>query len=260
MPELKIAIQLASLRQPLQQGLLTAARLGAAAVEIDARGEVRAADLSRTGVRHVRKLLDDYGLRVCAVGFQTRRGYDVADDLQRRVEATRQAMQLAAWLGAAVVVNQVGRVPDAAEGPAWNSLVEVLTDLGRHGQRVGALLAARTGTESGADLARLLDALPEGSIGVDLDPAGLITGGHSPREAVQSLGGAILHVHARDATRDLALGRGTEVPLGRGTADFPELLGLLEQHNYRGWLTIERTGGPDPVAEIGLAVEYLKNL
>ena len=41
-------------------------------------------------------------------------------------------------------------------GPEWDLLVQVLADLGRHGQRVGAVLAAETGSESGADLARLI--------------------------------------------------------------------------------------------------------
>ena len=95
MLHLRIGIVTASLRQPLRTALQTAARLGAAAVEIDARGELRPDELSETGRRQLRKLLDDLGLKVAAVAFPTRRGYDVADDLDRRVAATKQAMQMA---------------------------------------------------------------------------------------------------------------------------------------------------------------------
>ena len=74
MLQIKLGIELASLRLPLKKGLLTARELGAEAVEIDARHELRPEDLSRTGVRQVRKMLDDLNLRVSAVSFRTRRG------------------------------------------------------------------------------------------------------------------------------------------------------------------------------------------
>lgn len=245
---------------PFQQALQAARRLGAEAVEIDARGDLKPQELSQSAVRAIRKQLDDLGLKVCAVSFRTRRGYNVLQDLEPRIEATRQAMQFAFDLGASVVVNQVGRVPDKPEGPEWELLVQVLSDLGRHGQKVGALLAAETGSESGADLARLLAALPERLIGVNFDPGNLIVNGFSAIEAVRLLGPSILHVHAKDGVRDLAQGRGVEVPLGRGSVDFPEILAVLEERRYGGYLTIEREHATHPELEIGQAVQYLRNL
>ena len=120
-------------------------------------------------------------------------------------------------------------------------------------------MAAQTGTEDGADLARLIAALPAGGIGADLDPGNLIINGFSPLEAVSALGEHILHVHAHDGVRDLR-GRGLEVPLGRGSADFPALLGALEDYQYRGYFTIARADAENPEYEIGEAVQYLRNL
>src|SRR5690606_25734878 len=100
----KIGIQTRSLRQPFRQALITAARLGADGVEIDARTEVVPSQLSQTGLRQLRKLLDDLNLRVSAVAFPTRRGYDSPEELERRIEATRGAMRLAHDLRAGVVV------------------------------------------------------------------------------------------------------------------------------------------------------------
>ena len=266
---LKIGIQTASLRQPLKRALQTAAELGADAVEIDGRNELRPNELSQTGVRQFRKLLSDLNLKVCALGFLTRRGYDVVDDLDRRVAATKDAMRLAYQLGAAVVVNQIGQVPSAAvledeanaeDRRRWRCLVEVLTDLGSFGQREGALLAAETGTEPGIDLARLLAALPPGATVATLDPGNLIVNSFSPLEAVRALGSSIAYVHIKDGVRDLARGRGLEVAVGRGSADFPELLGALEERGYRGYLTIERGESEDPVHEVGHAVQYLRNI
>jgi sugar phosphate isomerase/epimerase len=255
----KIGIQTRSLRQPLRQALATAARLRADGVEIDARSELLPAELSQTGIRQVRKLLDDLRLRVSAVAFPTRRGYDALEDLDRRVLATQAAMRLAHDLGAEVVVNRVGRVPDD-DDPRFGRLVGVLSGLAAFGERVGARLAAQTGSESGAVLAKLIAVLPEQTVGVDLHPAGLIQHGHDPAEAVAALGRHVLHVHACDAVRDLTRGQVIDVELGRGTADLPNLLGRLEEFNYRGWVTIERLNAADPETEIGNAVAYLRSL
>jgi sugar phosphate isomerase/epimerase len=205
-------------------------------------------------------MLDDLNLRVSAVTFRTRRGYHVLEDLEARIDATKAAIRMAHDLGTNAVVNHVGRVPPESDSAALSTLVQALSDLGRYGQRVGALVAAETGSESGAELAGLIARLPPGSIGVDLNPAGLIIHGHSPREAVQALAAHVIHVHATDATRDLALGRGVEVPLGQGSAEFPELLGLLEEQQYRGYLTISRRDTRDPLGAVRQGLEFLRNL
>ncbi len=259
MPRLPIAIQLASLRLPFKQALLAAAQLGADAVEVDARGDIKPQDLSATGLRELRRMLEELNLRVVAVGFQTRHGYDVLEGLDRRMAATKVAMKFAADLRAPVVINQIGRVPSESTGTGWELLVAALSELSNFGSHVGALLAAQTGSESGADLARLLAALPHGIV-VDLDPGNLIINGFSAAQAVDSLHERIQHVHARDAVRDLARGRGLEVPLGRGSVDFPALLGALEEYGYRGPLTITRENADDPQFEIGQAVEFLRSL
>jgi sugar phosphate isomerase/epimerase len=258
--QLRVGVDLASLRLPLKKALLTAAELGAEAVEIDARSQLPPQELTRTAVRHLRKMLEDLNLRVCALRFRTRRGYDTLDDLDRRVEATRQAMTAAFELGASVVVNQVGRIPDESSGPNWDLLTGVLADLGRFGQKAGAMLAAETGSEDGAALRRLIDALPDGSIGVCFNPGNLLVNGFSAQEAMQALARDTIYFHAQDGVRDLARGRGVEVPLGRGSADFPDLLGRLEEHEYRGYLTVVREQSDDPIFEIGQAVKFLRNL
>lgn len=260
MPQLKIGIHLPSLRVPLAKALPLAAKLGADAVEIDARWSLPPAQLSQTALRQLRKTLDDHRLRVCAISYRTRRGYNVPHDLDARVAGTKQAMEMAYALGASVVVNHIGFIPTESEGADWNLLLEVLTDLGRHAQRVGAFLAAQTGNSPPADLARLIAALPEGSLGVDLDPGQLVAGGFSTLEAVEQLSPHIMHVHATDGVYDLSRRRGMEVPLGRGSVDFPALLGALEERNYRGYFTIQRDSADDPQYEIGQAVQYLRSL
>jgi sugar phosphate isomerase/epimerase len=255
----KIGIQTRSLGQPLKQAIHTAARLGANGVEIDARNELRPGELSATGLREFHKLLEDLNLRVSAVAFPTRRGYDDPEDLERRVQATQQALRFARDLRTDVVINRVGRIPSEPSDPSFTRLVEALTAIGGYGDRVGARLAVQTGSEPPRELARLIAALPEQSVGIDLHPTALIMGGQSPQDAIDALGHHVLHVHACDAVRDAA-GRANEVVLGRGSADFPELLGKLTEYDFRGWVTIERRDSPDPVGEVENAVAYLRAL
>jgi sugar phosphate isomerase/epimerase len=260
MSTVKIGIQTRSLRQPLRQALRTAARLGADGVEIDVRRELPASELSQTGLRELHKLLGDLNLRVSAVAFPTRRGYDDLEELDRRVFATQAALRFAVDLRCDVVINRVGRVPDSDDDPRFGRLVESLTAIGAHGERVGARLAAQTSEASPQSLARLLAALPEQTVGVDLHPAELIMAGYSPQEAFEVLGQHVLHVHASDAVREYGAGHAKPVELGRGTADLPELLGRLTEFDYRGWVTIETRDAANPVAEIENAVSFLRSL
>jgi sugar phosphate isomerase/epimerase len=103
-------------------------------------------------------------------------------------------------------------------------------------------------------------ALPDGLMGVDLNPGKLLVNGFSPTEAVAQLGPHIRHVHASDACRDQSRRRGVEVTLGSGSAEFPELLGMLENYQYRGFITVERQACDNPEREIQLSMKYLLSL
>lgn len=258
MPQLKISARLTAFGLPLKKALHAAARSGVAAVEIDARNDLRPSELTDTACRQLRKMLDDLNLRVSSVRFQTRRGYDVLPRLNERVDATKAAMRMAYRLGCNVVVNQIGRVPEDTASPAYSQLEAVLSDLGRYGARVGALLAAETGTEPGERLARLLDVDEQSFTGVAFNPGNLIVNGFSVDEALQALADRVQLVVARDGVQDLAAGRGVGVPLGQGTADFPEILGRLEDQQYRGWFVVGDEG--DPPDEVSRNTQYLLNL
>ena len=254
-----VAVQTKCLAQPLRQALHTAGRLGAQGVQIDLRQELPTAELSDTALRQLRKLLDDLNLRVGSAAFLTRRGYANPEDLERRLEATFAAMQAASRLGARVLVISPGPLP-LADDPDRSTLREALTTLAMRGNRVGVQLALQVSGARPADVRDVLHELPEGLAGVDLSPADIILAGDQPRKFADELGAHILHVYANDAVRGLGGARGADVELGRGTADFPEILGVLEEHDYRGWITIERRSSPHPVEDVGDAIQFLQSL
>ena len=97
-------------------------------------------------------------------------------------------------------------------------------------------------------------------------------------QAVYNLKDYIVHTHAKDGKmlvkgdpeqiygiikrpEDVAAIKNfIEVPLGEGSVDFPAYIKALEDIGYRGFLTIEREVGENPVADIGTAVNFLKNI
>jgi sugar phosphate isomerase/epimerase len=256
----RIAAQTSCFAQPFRKALHTLAQLGCEGVQIDARRELKPAELSDTGLRQLRKMLDDLNLRVGAVAFPTRRGLSSSDDLQRRVEATIAAMQFASRLGARVLVCALGSLSELADDPQRATLSDVLATLASHSHRLGVRLAAQAGDTRPQVLADFLATLPEGSLGLDLHPAQLLTHGILPQEFVSVIGQHVAHVHAVDAVPDLAGGGSTEVELGRGSVDFPALVGQLEEYNYRDWVTIERRHSSQPVEDVGNAVKFLRSL
>ncbi len=262
-----IGIQTRSLRLPLRPALVLASKMGADGVEIDVRHELRIADFSQTALRQFRKLLDDLGLRVAALAFPTRRGLGETEDLERRLLALREAMAFAYKVGARIVLHHAERLPAFSEEsgeedePSTQTLLESLTLLAEQGDRVGARLAIASGAEAQVQ-SEFFQRLPEGTIGAALHPAALITAGAEPVEVAQQLGERVLYVHAVDAVQEFAggSGRATEVELGRGAADMPGVLGTLEEHGYRGWVTAQRHEGNDPRGDLENSVAYLRTI
>ena len=153
----------------------------------------------------------------------------------------------------------LGALPLADE-PGRSTLLEAITTLAMQGNRIGVQLALQCPAAHPADLKDFVDELPEGVAGVDLSPADLILSGQKPREYVEKLGQHVMHVFANDAAPGLGGMSGGSVELGRGTADFPELLGALEEYGYRGWLTIERRNSRRPLEDVENAIQFLRSL
>jgi sugar phosphate isomerase/epimerase len=225
--------------------------------QIDARTELRPQELSDTGVRQLRKMLDDLNLLVGSITFASRRGYAEAEDLERRLAATVDALQLASRLGAGTLVFALGPLP-LAEAPERATLVEALTALAGQGSRWGVQLAAQCPEANPRDLEELIAALPAGLFGLDLNPAETIRAGGRPSEFAAALGAQVTHVYANDAVRGFGGAAAIDAPLGRGSADLPEVLAALEEFDYRGWITVQPRSSKRPMEEASDAVAFLR--
>jgi sugar phosphate isomerase/epimerase len=257
---MKIGIRLESLGLPLRRALDSAAQLGVGGVQVDAVADLSPDALSQTGRRDFRNLLRSHNLELTALGCPMRRGLDVAENLEARIEHVRKVMAQSADLGPRRVIVEAGRTPDDDKTTAFTLLSESLLALGHHGDRLGAILALETGQESGETLARFLARFDTGGLGVNLDPANLLIHGFDPYAAVPALGKRIVHVHAKDARSASASRSAAEVPLGHGDLDWLRLLSLLEEVDYNGWLTVERESGEHKRADVTEGVGFLRRI
>lgn len=260
MNQLKIGIRLESLGLPLRRALSEAGRLGVAGVQVDAVGDLAPNALSETGRREFRHLLRSHNLELTALGCPLRRGLDSTENQQPRLEHVQKVLSLSFDLGPRIVIVQAGAVGSDPNEPRMSTLRESLLALASHGDRSGATLALETGLEDGAVLAAFLDRFDSGALGVNLDPANLLLHGFDPYAAVQALGRRIVHSHAKDARQSSASRAAQEVPLGHGDIDWMKFLAVLEEVEYRGWLTIERETGENRLADVAAGVSFLRRL
>jgi sugar phosphate isomerase/epimerase len=259
MHNLRLAVATRCLKLPLRESLRAAADCGAAGVQFDLRDELRPAELTDTGRRQLAHALGELGLKVASATFPTRRSFADQQELDARVAATRAAMEFAWSLRATTLSVRLGKLPSEKESPEYRLLHEVVSDLARHGNHVGVTLAVHPVHDAPDSLREFCGSVQSGFVGVDFDPAAFVIGGHKPADAFRQLHQSIVHFTARDSIRD-AGGGGLEVPLGRGEIEWVELLPLLDEIAYPGWVTVARTQGADQRGDVARGVEYLKNV
>lgn len=260
MAQHKLGAVLESLNLPLRPALNTAAKLGIAGVQVDAVGDLAPGALTQTGRRDFNRLLRSLGLELAAMGCPLRHGLHVAEGIEARLTHVKQVMSLAYDLGPRLVVLWAGSIPKEEDWPQAHVLSDSLTQLGRHGERIGTTLALAAGSEPPTLLAAFLKHLQCGGLGIHIDPASLLQRRHDPVAAVTVCHELLAYCHARDTLADRPDRVAEEVPLGHGDIDWIAYLGALEEIGYRGWLTLRRGPCADPAGEIKAGAAFLRRL
>jgi L-ribulose-5-phosphate 3-epimerase len=257
---MKIGVVLESMQLPLRSGLPRAARMGAAGVQVDAVGELSPERLTDTARRELKNLLRTYAQDLTALNCPLRRGLDVAENQQPRLEYIRRAMALSFELGPRLLIAPLPKLPGENEPERARLLREALLDLGRHGDRVGSVLALEVGMDEPQAVAAYLDTFDVGSLKVNYDPANLLVNGFDPLAGIIPLHRRIAHTHARDARRSTVSRGVQEVALGDGDIDWLRYVASLAAVEYRGWMTIERESGEDRLGDVERGVGFLKRM
>ena len=257
MAALRVAVATRCFGASLLDSLQLAVDCGATAVQFDVRDEIRAVDFGESACRQFKQRLAEQRLHLASVTFPLRRTLYDPQHLEDRLRAIKTAMQFGWQLGATVLTLRPGRIPEA-DSKEFSTYVEILNDLAKLSNHVGVTIALTPTNESPAALETLFDAIKAGPLGLDFDPAAFVTAGHPPHKAFRLLHSQVLHFTARDAIRDVD-GGGVEMAVGKGQVEWIELLPLLPEADYRGYVTAVRTQGDDRAGDVARAVRVLNS-
>ena len=267
-----------SFRMETHEAIKTAAQMGLNGLQMYCtKGEHAPENFSKEDRRELLKYTKDLGLRFSAICGDLGRGFGNPELNPELIEKSKRILDLALDFETDVVTTHIGVVPEDKNHPRYKIMQEACYELATYADSINAHFAIETGPERSEVLRDFLDSLGSTGVGVNLDPANLVmVTGDDPVRAVHNLKKYIVHTHAKDGVKLADLSpeyvygvlhpvpeefKGVklfeEVPLGTGSVDFPRYLAALEEIGYRGFLTIEREVGANPVGDIGLAQKHL---
>ncbi|MBE6952932.1 MAG: sugar phosphate isomerase/epimerase [Ruminococcaceae bacterium] len=253
MSNFKVGIMLDSLRLGFERGIDKAAEIGADGFQMY---YCRKEPTPKDEIAFQRSYIEKNGLYVAAICGDIG-PYSDESQHASRFEIMENVFNYTHELGANVVTGHIGWIPADKDHPQYRAIHKGMLTIGKLARERGITFAIETGPETAAVLRTFLDDL-EGGVGVNFDPANLVMGAHSANgaDSVEALAPYIVHTHAKDGVR--IDGQAREVALGTGSVDFPLWMSELKKHGYRGFLTIEREVGDDPVGDCTEAIRYLR--
>jgi inosose dehydratase len=86
------------------------------------------------------------------------------------------------------------------------------------------------------------------------DTAHIEAGGGDPVAVIRKYADRIKYVHLKDYKS------GAFLPLGEGNQNFAEMVSILRENNYEGWITVELDSYEDPLKGAQISKAYLKDV
>ena len=283
---MKIGVIAELLGKPLLESIAEAAQIGAQGIQLYGGHHGIGFDFSALKddeIKQIREACAKHQLELSAVcGDVCSKSFQVPSECQERVDFTRKVLDNMAKLGGVkVMTTHIGCVPESPSDPVYDTMVKSVGDAARHAESLGLKFAIETGPEMADVLKRFIKDVNCPALGVNLDPANLRgVSGEDPVYAVEVLHDYIYHTHAKDSiqvhpgssaafygmrnpdgsVREISARAAgyKEVPLGQGMVPWEGYLKALQDHNYNGFLTIERECGENPAKDIKLAIAFLR--
>ena len=281
MRKFKIGLIVDSLRMDVLAGIKMAAALGVEGIQIHSTGEMDPDVLTAEKRAEVLRTVRDCGMTICAVtGNLGGHSLSRPEELPTKIPLAKRKIDHAVSLECPIVATHIGVIPSDRDCERYERMQQALSEIGIYADRAGVKFAIETGPERTDVLKEFIRSLPCKNVAVNYDPANLLmVTGEDPVQGVYNLGDLIAHTHAKDGVMlkqtdpkiiyDFFASGGIgdlnlteyfrEEALGRGDVNFDAYFKALDDIGYDSYLTIERELGPDPVADIKLAVDYLKS-
>jgi inosose dehydratase len=158
----------------------------------------------------------------------------IRKDLQDKVEFARSLQSMGGHimtLGGPFIRHE------SIRQPYYRMVGEYMNDLGEEFRKLGLKTVFHphltTLAQNAEEIDRLYEYADKKMIALVLDTAHLLAVGEDPARIVRRYSNRIEHTHLKD------LGRGKFLELGEGDVDFPEVMRVLAEIGYDGWLIAE---------------------
>ena len=271
-----IGVMLDSFRLDAKDAIVKAAQIGAKGLQMYATsGEFAPENMNTAKRKELLDMVKSNGLVFSALCGDLGMGFGNRELNPGLIEKSNRLLDLAKELETDVVTTHIGVVPSDKNHERYKIMQEACFELSKYADSMNAHFAIETGPEIAVTLRGFLDDLGSKGVAVNFDPANFVmVTGDDPVKGVHTLKDYIVHTHAKDGRKlrdvnpeiiyriiDEEANQGDayiEVPLGEGGVDFDNYLKALDEIGYKGFLTIEREVGEDPVSDISKAVDFLK--
>lgn len=187
------------------------------------------------------------------IGVYTGGNFIFPDILEEELIKIESVAALASTLGAKHLVVGGGAV--RAKGileSDYKELGEALNKVVHIAEKYGLIASYHPHLGTCVQSPEQLDKLmPLTLINLCPDTAHVEAGGGDPVEVMRKYIDRIQYVHLKD------LQNGEFVPLGEGKQNFDDMIKILQEANYDGWITIELDSYQDPKAGAEISRQYL---
>jgi len=292
----RIGIVAAALSQDPRVAVMRSRRMGFEGLVFDAYSpQLSLPELSQSGRREFKQVISGQDQQLIALRADLEgKGFSPSTDIERMLARVDRAMEAAAGMGTPLICVDLGPLPEparkASPKPAFDpqmagaiiiptaaeiaaaseaqaeeeipadtafeaSVDAAMTELGRRADRYSVIVAFHSDLSSLAALHRALRKADCPWFGVELDPVAILRDRWGTDEVFSVLGPHVRLVRARDAS--VGHDRRTRpAAIDKGDVDWAQLLALLDEAAYNGWLAIDLLELPDRAASArdGLAV------
>jgi sugar phosphate isomerase/epimerase len=210
-------------------------------------------------VKTVKRVAVDMNLTIAALTVSNDFGKELEEDRTKELEKIERAIETAAELGAPILRIFAGWPEGFKEKSAreradqWNEMLRCMSIAGLLADRYGVVLAVENHNhggflQTGDDVMRLLADADSEWLRLNLDTGNYVDG----FESIEKTLVYAVHIHAK--MMDI-----NEQGLDF-TTDYPQLIKLLHESNYRGFVSIEYEGEEESLTAVPRGLEYLRRL
>jgi sugar phosphate isomerase/epimerase len=204
-------------------------------------GKIIPADLPASRRHEIRKLMEQHNLEIIGLGASTRFSSPDPEERQHNLKQLHLYLELAHDLRARMVRTFGGNIQEGCSLEntiAWVS--DSLAEAVPVAEREGVIVALETHDDfsRGTVVAQVLERVPNSWLSVIWDVHHPYRMGESLEETWHHIGSRTAHVHIKDARRQPD-GSWQLVLLGEGEVPCQQVINLLRQRGYSGYLSVE---------------------